>query len=305
MKRGRRSSSSPATRLGLLYGSNTAGATAGVLACGFVLVPQIGVQASNWLAAGINLAVGLAAVLVARSAAPVPAPAAQTAPLARDRSTLGLLAVAALCGGLALAFETVWFRALVLVFGSTCYSFAIMVACFLLGIALGSGVLGRVANQPARAAWALAVALGGSGLWTLLSMRFYVAAPERLLSILARFDFRWTGMLIAKASLAALFLLPRAILSGLAFTAVVRLIRDRTASAGRVLSVRPSASTPWGPPPGPPPPGSSSCRDLEAAARKLPHSADIWQNYAFFLEQAGRTREAHAAAARAKALDRR
>jgi spermidine synthase len=50
-----------AGRLGLLYGSNTAGATLGVIACGFVLVSQFGVQATNLLAAGVNLLVGGAA----------------------------------------------------------------------------------------------------------------------------------------------------------------------------------------------------------------------------------------------------
>jgi spermidine synthase len=146
------------------------------------------------------------------------------------------LALAALCGLLALAFETVWFRALVLVFGSTSHSFAIMVAGFLTGLALGSASLGWLAGKPSRAAWTLAGALAGIGLWTFLSLRLYSASPEYLLRSLARFDFAYKGMLLTKAGLTSVFLLPLAVFSGLAFTAVVRLAREHSASAGRAVA---------------------------------------------------------------------
>ena len=42
----------------------------------------------------------------------------------------------------ALAFEVVWFRVLVLVFGSTVYSFSAMLSVFLLGLAIGSAAFG-------------------------------------------------------------------------------------------------------------------------------------------------------------------
>lgn len=225
-----------AARLGLIYGSNTAGATLGVLACGFVLVPQLGVRASNGLAAMVNLAVGAAAWWLARRA---PARTeASTVSESSDRQGLragGLLAVAGLTGFLALAFETVWFRALVLVLGSTSHSFAVMVACFLLGLVLGSAGLGRLADRADRAAWALAISLAGMGIWTFVSRGLYEAAPEYLLRLLVRFDFNYEGMLLARAMLASVFLLPLATASGLAFTAVVRLIRDRMPSAGRAV----------------------------------------------------------------------
>jgi len=48
-------------------------------------------------------------------------------------------------------------------------------------------------------------------------------------------EFTWTGMLLTKAALGAIFLLPLAVLSGVAFTAVVRLIRDHMESSGRAV----------------------------------------------------------------------
>ncbi|MCE9612949.1 MAG: hypothetical protein K8T26_01650 [Lentisphaerae bacterium] len=237
------------SRLGWLYGCNTAGATLGVLACGFVLVPVLGMRAANLLGATINLTVGACAWFLSRGAAG--ASAAPSAPDASDGDDASpsivplpsLLVVAALCGFLALAFETIWFRALVLIFGATTYSFTIMVAVFLVGIALGAGALGRLVDWPRHAAWTLAGGLAAGGLWTLLSVRLYDSAPELLLHMLVRHGFTWETMLLAKIAIAVAFLLPLAVLSGLSFTAVARLVRDRTASAGTALSAVFSANS--------------------------------------------------------------
>ncbi|MBN2290528.1 MAG: fused MFS/spermidine synthase, partial [Candidatus Glassbacteria bacterium] len=48
---------------GSIYAANTAGAVAGALACGFFLVPVLGVQNSLFILAGINLALGAVIVL--------------------------------------------------------------------------------------------------------------------------------------------------------------------------------------------------------------------------------------------------
>jgi spermidine synthase len=200
-------------------------------------------QASNRLAAAINLSVGASAWMLGRwtkredapMRAPTAKPEASLAPASEPRP-VGLLAVAGVCGFLALAFETIWFRALVLVFGATTYSFTIMVAVFLVGIALGSGALGWLANQQRPATWVLAGSLTTVGLWTLMSLRLYDSTPELLLSFLVRLGFTWPALLLAKVALAGLLLLPLAVLSGLCFTALARLVRDRTASPGPALS---------------------------------------------------------------------
>lgn len=221
------------THLGWLYGSNTAGATLGVLASGFLLVPTLGVAATNILAAMINIVVGASAVLLSRRAMW----ATPTTPSQRQGTLpLGFLGAAAFCGFLALGLETVWFRALVLIFGSTSHSFAIMVAAFLSGMALGAAALGKFSNQRGAAAWALSVALGGICLWTFLSLRLFDAGPEFLLQVLARYRFSWSGLLLAKSLLAGAFLLPVAVFSGLAFPAVVRVVRDHAVSSGGAVA---------------------------------------------------------------------
>src|SRR4029077_10713722 len=56
----------------LLYGSNTLGAVAGALLSTFLLVESLGTRMTLWIACAVNAVVGLAAVRMARTAAPVP-----------------------------------------------------------------------------------------------------------------------------------------------------------------------------------------------------------------------------------------
>jgi spermidine synthase len=50
-------------RVGLLYSSNTAGAILGVLVTGYYLIGSVGIQQAFQIAAGINVTVGLSAII--------------------------------------------------------------------------------------------------------------------------------------------------------------------------------------------------------------------------------------------------
>jgi spermidine synthase len=148
-------------RLASLYGANTAGAVLGVLAGGFLLLPALGVWQTQLAAAALNFLVGVAAIAAdlrlgrgaaaaspaGIEAAPAPAGTAPAAaapgggsgarpevPLAVRLAYLGT-AVSGLC---ALALEVMWTRSLSVTIGLSVYSFTVMLAAFLLGIALGS-----------------------------------------------------------------------------------------------------------------------------------------------------------------------
>ena len=56
--------------IGLLYAINTLGAVVGTLAAGFYLIGEIGIRGSIGVAAALNLAAGLAALLVGQRLAP-------------------------------------------------------------------------------------------------------------------------------------------------------------------------------------------------------------------------------------------
>ncbi len=116
-------------RIAAAYAANTLGAVGGCLLTPFFLMPRFGIAHSILLCGSANLAVALAAFWLRRERPP----AVPSLPLP------GRLA-ATLCaaGFLALAFETVGVRLLSLSLENTIYSFAVILAVYLLGQALGA-----------------------------------------------------------------------------------------------------------------------------------------------------------------------
>lgn len=138
-----------ASRIGLLYAANTAGAIVGALTAGFYLVSHIGIEGSFKIAALTNATIGLLAIALAWARRPATA-TDRTAdhghePVVLDASATpaaqrAVLWTFALSGLLSLAIEIVWFRMLVVFLRPTAYAFTIMLAAVLAGIAIGSAV---------------------------------------------------------------------------------------------------------------------------------------------------------------------
>ncbi|MCZ7592756.1 MAG: fused MFS/spermidine synthase [Kiritimatiellae bacterium] len=129
-------------RLGWLYGVNTLGAVAGVFISGFYLIPAIGLTYTNVLAASTEVVAGIGAWLFATASKTIPEPVIEPKRASFSWRTMPsasryAISIATLCGFLSLALEVIWFRSLILVFGSTTYSFTVMLGVFLLGMALG------------------------------------------------------------------------------------------------------------------------------------------------------------------------
>ena len=138
-----RTGASLARHLSLLYGINTLGAVTGALAAGFLLLPQLGVRGATGVAVAINACVGLTALLLSArldhggQAAPADV---REAPLPRDLPSLPFRLVLlgiGVSGFCALAYEVLWTRVLSMVFGTSVYTFTIMLVAFLAGIAVG------------------------------------------------------------------------------------------------------------------------------------------------------------------------
>ncbi|HET6373529.1 MAG TPA: fused MFS/spermidine synthase, partial [Candidatus Polarisedimenticolia bacterium] len=127
--------------LAFLYALNTLGAVAGTLTAGFVLLPQVGVTRSVFVAVAINFLVGVVALIMPERAfgvdtgsgvsAPIPAGGDRPFPI---RLVLIGIGVSGFC---ALGYEVLWTRVLTLVVGTSVYSFTILLAAFLTGIAAG------------------------------------------------------------------------------------------------------------------------------------------------------------------------
>ena len=139
-------------RMAWLYGLNTLGAVTGTLLSAFVLIPVLGVSRTQLLAVAVNVGVAALAFAMDRR---LPIRAGRETEVAADedpgpydakvRLEPGWLwptrlaffgtAVSGMC---ALALEVLWTRAIATAVGSTTYSFAVMLAAFLVGIWLGS-----------------------------------------------------------------------------------------------------------------------------------------------------------------------
>lgn len=136
------------TRVSLLYAANTAGAIGGTVLAGFYLIPRIGLSRAFLLAAAVNVTIGVVAVLASRTfAAPAAPPRPATPTATADSPSPALpagarmvLAVSAISGFASLALEVVWFRLLAIFLGPTSYTFTVVLATVLAGIALGSAL---------------------------------------------------------------------------------------------------------------------------------------------------------------------
>ena len=144
---------------GFLYGGNTAGAVFGCLLAGFYLLRLYDTAIATYWAIAINLLVAVASYLVAgrvpaHGAAESPEEAAREAPalvarLAGPRWPVYL--TIGLSGASALGAEVVWTRLMGMLLGATVYVFSIILAVFLIGLALGSGI-GSCISRSMRAA---------------------------------------------------------------------------------------------------------------------------------------------------------
>jgi spermidine synthase len=142
-----------------VYGVNSLGAFAGALAAGFWLLPELGLVGSLRAMALANLLAGAAFVWLDRTApaSPVEAPTAGAVEASPERG----LAAAALCIGFAMmTLQTTLVRVGALSLGASQFTFSMVVAVFVLAIAIGSLAVSLPVRWPR---WVLV-----ANLWALL-----------------------------------------------------------------------------------------------------------------------------------------
>jgi spermidine synthase len=210
--------------LGLFYGGNIAGAVFGCLLAGFYLLRVYDMAVATYVAASINSAVALLSLLLDRLTRSLSAkPFAPTSgernwgegaavlpienPLSFDPSSPSIgerggsetdsiprntpaswpiYVTIALSGAGALAAEVIWTRLLSLMLGATVYTFSIILAVFLVGLGIGSGVgaaLARSSQRPRLLLGSCQLLLAGAIAWTAavlaLSLPYWPIDPSR------------------------------------------------------------------------------------------------------------------------------
>jgi spermidine synthase len=174
--------------LGFFYGGNIAGAVFGCLLAGFYLLRLYDTTVATYVAAALNLTVAAMALLLAHKTTYLPPQTdrvgwrrradrgtpeprwAQPTPHAVRAPGAGIIyVVIALSGLTALGAEVVWTRNLSLLLGGTVYTFSIILAVFLVGLGLGSGlgsVILRHSLRPRAALGVCQLLLMGAIAWT-------------------------------------------------------------------------------------------------------------------------------------------
>jgi spermidine synthase len=231
--------------VGILYGSNTAGAIAGTMAAGLFFIPTLGIHRTFSIAAALNLIVGAGAVALSSLAGRAPLLRAPVdpdlpPPSLDDRRLRVVLIVFTLSGFVSLALEVVWFRVLTLFLRPTVYGFAVMLATILAGIAIGSYLLAPFLDR--RRGWIatlagleLAIAIAAAlSFWPLAALP---ALSDRLTPILSHL---MPGYLVFPLTGSLLAIFPTALLMGAAFPIGLRVWagdpRDASRVAGRVAT---------------------------------------------------------------------
>ena len=149
-----RSTGKSAVSVNSLYTRNLAGAIAGSIVAGFVLLPLFGVRSTLYLAAFINIAIGVVTILVDRKREQSSEPESsevtnaevaltEARPVGEVSDRRFWLLCAFISGFVTISTQVAWTRMLTMIVGSSTYAFSIVVALFLGGLAAGAYVVAR------------------------------------------------------------------------------------------------------------------------------------------------------------------
>ena len=234
-----RSSCSRANSVARLYTWNLTGAIIGAVAAGFLLLPQYGVRATIWIAAAINLAIGLAAFLLDSKSVESRDDVADRVTNDRSEEINRPLPQAVLTpefgqakfwlfcaftsGFVTISMQVVWSRVLAMIIGSSTYAFSIVLALFLIGLTFGAYLISAKKNPEA---WWLRRAVLVTEILTaftlFLSLRITSSTPDFLISAGFRLGINsWPVLLALQIAAAALLILLPATLMGMVMPLVL------------------------------------------------------------------------------------
>jgi spermidine synthase len=235
-------------RVGTLYGINTLGAVLGTVLTGFFLLPQLGISRTLWATVAVNLllAAGAASLNRITRLAPVetsqmtrpPEPENPAGTLSLQERWLRITVLAALLisGFTSMVYQLVWTRTMSLVIGSSAYGFTIVLATFLVGIALGALVISRFIER-----------LRGSLVWWIVAAQVFIGcaayASSSLVNSLPYYftrGFHWldaevSSIYLLSFAIAALVLFPSTFAMGSMFPLAVKFFSRSARGVGSLV----------------------------------------------------------------------
>jgi spermidine synthase len=224
---------------GRAYAINTLGGVIGTLAAGFWLIPELGLRATTFIAAGLNVGIAAASWTAVRGKAGsrLDAPPAGTPPPALP------LVVAALSGAASLLYEIAWTRSLVLALGSTVHAFTLILTAFILGLALGSAGAALILPRLGHLSAALAVAQIAIGTLAVALLPALGDLPLRIAPLAEGMHRDYGSMLATQAGFIAAFVLLPALFMGAVFPIAIRWASGLDRPVGRSVGAVYTANT--------------------------------------------------------------
>lgn len=207
-----------------LYTCNLLGAIGGTLAAGFFLLPSFGVRATIYIAAAINVIIGIIAILRDRPASNVGAGTAKKGPAETPslpvaegesiKSKRFWLFAAFVSGFVTIGTQVAWTRILTMVIGSSTYAFSIVVALFLIGLSAGAYLVGR-GNHAGKLRRTMVNVEIATAITLFLSLFVINFMPHALVTLGLRLQISsWGGLLALQIATASLLILLPAFLMG-------------------------------------------------------------------------------------------
>jgi predicted membrane-bound spermidine synthase/cytochrome c-type biogenesis protein CcmH/NrfG len=240
-------------RVGDLYATNTLGAVIGCAAAGFLFIPTLGMRATVYLAAAVNIVIAVLILIVDRlrdkepahlAAEAVAEPAAEPAPASASSSLRWVVLICfALSGFASLVYENAWTRALTLVIGSSIYSFTTMLVTFLIGLALGGFIYARFMGEREARLSTFGLIELWVGLAALATIPLFERLPLIFVRLLHGFGDTFSVFLYLQVFLSALVMFVPTILLGMTFPLVARLFTQSLYRVGSGVGISYSANT--------------------------------------------------------------
>ena len=219
-----RSSERDSNSVTRLYACNLAGAILGTLAAGFVLLPWLGVRTTIAVAAALNIVVGAIAILLQRRSQSRTdiAEKVEVEDSVAAVDGRGFWFFAALVSGfVTIGTQVSWTRVLSMIIGSSTYAFSIVVALFLIGLAIGAWIVARKDRSRSLRSTILLVEVL-TALSLLLSLFVLNKIPALLITLgLSLHVASWLGLLALQILSATLLILVPAVWMGMVMPLVL------------------------------------------------------------------------------------
>jgi len=208
-------------RLALLYGINTLGAVAGALASTFFMLETFGNRKTLIIAVLLNLLIAMIARAMTSGADVSSAPVEESSSALPARF---VYASAAIAGFAFLLMELVWYRMLGPLLGGTTFTFGLILAMALLGIALGGTAysLWSGGGGATVSGFALTCTLEAALLMLPYALGDRIAILANYLRVLGHSGFG--GFLFGWTIITAIVVLPPAIIAGVQFPLLIALL---------------------------------------------------------------------------------